>query len=272
MKIAGNICLLGLIVLCTGCVARTYGLNEEQQIIAEEKYALSPGLNLVDGEPWWNTSKVLARCILAPITLGISELALREDREYPYQKYSKELTQSAIQQVSKKYPNYHAVVDIFFAYCNIDPEFYKMFRDCAQEMGYVDTQKEYWELMYVSGTSIVQTHMKDVFRVSNGSQFTKSYDALEYCASNSNEVKKSLSLIRESLNQHSSRSNYGDLSITTNTYGLGTHADQYGRPVKFEVIGQPNADTSLLNVTPNAYGLGVHQDQFGRPVQATPGW
>jgi hypothetical protein len=55
-------------------------------------------------------------------------------------------------------------------------------------------------------------------------------------------------------------------------YGLGVHSDQYGRPVKWEVQGNPEADTSLLRVQQNTYGMGVHSDQYGRPVRLRPAW
>jgi hypothetical protein len=44
--------------------------------------------------------------------------------------------------------------------------------------------------------------------------------------------------------------------------------DQYGRPIKMEVQGQPQVSGELLKVKPNAYGLGVGMDQYGRPVKA----
>lgn len=58
--------------------------------------------------------------------------------------------------------------------------------------------------------------------------------------------------------------------ITPNVYGLGVNSDQFGRPTQYEVIGQPNANTSLLEVKQDAYGLGVGMDQFGRPVKNVP--
>ena len=57
-------------------------------------------------------------------------------------------------------------------------------------------------------------------------------------------------------------------SFRPNAYGLGVGSDQFGRPFRWQVINEPNADTSLLQVKPNAYGLGVGSDQFGRPVRA----
>lgn len=57
-------------------------------------------------------------------------------------------------------------------------------------------------------------------------------------------------------------------SYRPNAYGLGVGSDQFGRPFRWQVINEPNADTSLLQVKPNAYGLGVGSDQFGRPVRA----
>ncbi|MPN30801.1 hypothetical protein SDC9_178272 [bioreactor metagenome] len=64
----------------------------------------------------------------------------------------------------------------------------------------------------------------------------------------------------------------GLLDIQEDAYGLGIGMDQYGRPVKYEVIGQPKANTDLLKVKPNAYGSGVGMDQYGRPVKAKTAW
>lgn len=64
--------------------------------------------------------------------------------------------------------------------------------------------------------------------------------------------------------------NWGTDTVQPNAYGLGTGMNQYGQPVRYQVIGQPDADTSLLQVKPNAYGLGVGMDQFGRPVRVVP--
>lgn len=59
------------------------------------------------------------------------------------------------------------------------------------------------------------------------------------------------------------------LDIKPNKYGQGVNSDQYGRPTKYEVIGDPAADTSLLKVKQDAYGSGVSQDQYGRAVKNT---
>jgi len=64
--------------------------------------------------------------------------------------------------------------------------------------------------------------------------------------------------------------NWGIDTVQPNAYGLGTGMNQYGQPVRYQIIGQPNADTSLLQVQPNAYGLGVGMDQFGRAVRVVP--
>ena len=61
-------------------------------------------------------------------------------------------------------------------------------------------------------------------------------------------------------------------TITPNAYGLGTHMNQYGQPVRL----QPSTPDPYGNYgdsyikTPNAYGLGIHMDQYGRPVTAQP--
>lgn len=59
---------------------------------------------------------------------------------------------------------------------------------------------------------------------------------------------------------------WGTEKITPNTYGPGQNSDQYGRNVKYEVIGQPKADTTTLQVKPKVYG-DQGADQYGRPVK-----
>jgi hypothetical protein len=60
--------------------------------------------------------------------------------------------------------------------------------------------------------------------------------------------------------------------IHPNAYGLGIHSDEYGRPVKYQVQGEPEADTTLLQVKQDAYGPGVGMDQYGRPVKTVPAY
>lgn len=79
-----------------------------------------------------------------------------------------------------------------------------------------------------------------------------------------------LNQILENKNQQNTTQNWGLYTVQPNAYGLGTGMNQYGQPVRYQVIGQPNADTSLLQVQPNAYGLGVGMDQFGRAVRVVP--
>ena len=57
-----------------------------------------------------------------------------------------------------------------------------------------------------------------------------------------------------------------------NAYGPGVHADQYGRPVKWQVQGNSQTDTTLLDVKPNVYGPGIGSDQYGRPVKLKPAY
>lgn len=59
-----------------------------------------------------------------------------------------------------------------------------------------------------------------------------------------------------------------NLSYHPNDYGLGIHSDRFGRPFQWEVMNDPNADTTHLKVKPNAYGFGIGADQYGRPVRA----
>jgi hypothetical protein len=62
-----------------------------------------------------------------------------------------------------------------------------------------------------------------------------------------------------------------NLEIRNNAYGLGVHADQYGRPVDLKPAGQGGGNTSGSYIqTPDAYGPGIHSDQYGQPVQTIP--
>lgn len=64
----------------------------------------------------------------------------------------------------------------------------------------------------------------------------------------------------------------GTLEINNDTYGPGKNSDQFGRPTRYEVIGQPKANTDFMKVKGDAYGDGIGMDQFGRPVKAKPAW
>lgn len=68
--------------------ASKYGLTEEQQIQAFEKYPPG-GLNLEPSNSGFLiTVKVVTRIIICPLTFGISELALMENRESSYLNYA----------------------------------------------------------------------------------------------------------------------------------------------------------------------------------------
>ena len=76
-----------LISLCWGC-ASSYGLTEEQQLQAIEKYPRG-GLNIEPSDSgFMTTMKITGRVLICPLTLGISELALMEDREASFRKYA----------------------------------------------------------------------------------------------------------------------------------------------------------------------------------------
>ena len=76
-----------LILLLCGC-ASTYGLTETQQIEAVKQYPRG-GLNI---EPADNgvmtTIKIVGRVLICPLTLGLSEIALMEEREESFRKYA----------------------------------------------------------------------------------------------------------------------------------------------------------------------------------------
>ncbi len=70
-----------------GC-ASTYGLTEEQQIHAFEKYPPG-GLNLEPSDSGFLiTVKIVSRIIVFPLTFGISEIILVENRESSYLNYA----------------------------------------------------------------------------------------------------------------------------------------------------------------------------------------
>ena len=76
-----------LISLCWGC-ASTYGLTEEQQLQAIEKYPRG-GLNIEPSDSgFMTTMKITGRVLICPLTFGISELALLEEREASFRKYA----------------------------------------------------------------------------------------------------------------------------------------------------------------------------------------
>lgn len=76
-----------LMLFFCGC-ASTYGLTDVQQIQAFEKYPPG-GLNLEPSDSGFGrTVKVVSRILICPLTLGISELVLMENREYSFQNYA----------------------------------------------------------------------------------------------------------------------------------------------------------------------------------------
>ncbi len=76
-----------LISLCWGC-ASTYGLTEEQQLQAIEKYPRG-GLNIEPSDSgFMTTMKITGRVLIFPLTFGASELALLEERETSFRKYA----------------------------------------------------------------------------------------------------------------------------------------------------------------------------------------
>lgn len=77
---------LCLIFLC-GC-ANTYGLNEQQQLLAIEKYPWH-GLNIVPSDSDFMTAmKITGRVLVCPLTLGASEIVLLDEREETFRKYA----------------------------------------------------------------------------------------------------------------------------------------------------------------------------------------
>lgn len=75
-----------LIILC-GC-ANTYNLTEDQQLEAIKKYPRG-GLNIEpDDGVFMTTMKITGRVLVCPLTFGISEILLLNDRETTFLKYA----------------------------------------------------------------------------------------------------------------------------------------------------------------------------------------
>ena len=154
-------CLLGLLagtLLLTGCVASTYRLTPEEQGIALSKYPQSPGLNLVAGEPGWNTAKVAARVVLAPLTLFISEGILCGKRSRPYRLYHDELRDQMIATVGKKYVDFSMICRIGRNYAYFDREFSR--RLTAIDREFPDTREEYWEGVFGLGCDAIDAMLE----------------------------------------------------------------------------------------------------------------
>ncbi|MBQ9789644.1 MAG: hypothetical protein IJW31_08640 [Lentisphaeria bacterium] len=85
------LCLFVTIILLSGCVANTLELSEQEQADAIKKYPRT-GLNLrPDDGAGMVTAKVITRIILLPITIGISEGLLLDERNATFSKYSADL-------------------------------------------------------------------------------------------------------------------------------------------------------------------------------------
>ena len=83
--------LASLLPILSGCIANTYDLSEQEQIKAIEKYPRT-GLNLQPEDGFFSTTgKVLARTILCPLTLAISEGSLLTEREHSFSSYALDL-------------------------------------------------------------------------------------------------------------------------------------------------------------------------------------
>ena len=79
--------LLLFLLFCSGC-ASTYGLTEQQQIQAVEKYPRC-ALNIAPSDSdFMKTVKITGRVFICPLTLGMSEYLLLEDREASFRKYA----------------------------------------------------------------------------------------------------------------------------------------------------------------------------------------
>lgn len=72
--------------------------------------------------------------------------------------------------------------------------------------------------------------------------------------------------LRTSAGPSNTQNNITIYTYKKDAYGLGVHADSYGRPFKWEVKNHPNANSSFLEVTPTGPSTGI--DQYGRTVKA----
>lgn len=148
--------LFGLIagmMLLSGCVANTYRLTPEEQAVALQKYPQPPGLNLVAGEPGWNTAKVATRVVLAPLTLFISEGILCGKRTRPYRLYHDELRDQAIAAFAEKHVDFSIICRIGRNFAFFDEEFSR--RLTAIDREFPDTREEYWERGFVLGCDAI---------------------------------------------------------------------------------------------------------------------
>ncbi|MCQ2396719.1 MAG: hypothetical protein MJ106_03360 [Lentisphaeria bacterium] len=154
MKILQIILTAVVALLLSSCVASTYWLTPQQQEIAREKYPVEPGLNLVEGEPVWNTAKVAARVVLAPVTLFISEGMLCGKRELPYKLYFSELSGIAKAQAGASLVDFDTIVEIGDLQAYLDQES----ADAAKTAlyPYNAMQQEFWTTKYALGQAAIQ--------------------------------------------------------------------------------------------------------------------
>ena len=158
LKRNGLLGLLAGVLLLTGCVASTYRLTPEEQGVALRKYPQAPGLNLVAGETGWNTAKVAARVVLAPLTLCISEGILCNQRSRPYRLYHDELRDQAIAAGGEKHVDFSVVCRIGQNYAYFDKEFSR--RLTAIDREFPDTRTEYWEGVFALGCDAIDAMLE----------------------------------------------------------------------------------------------------------------
>lgn len=147
--------LLAIVALMlSSCVASTYWLTPQQQEIARQKYPVNPGLNLVEGEPGWNTAKVAARVVLAPVTLFISEGMLCNNRELPYRLYFNELSAATKAQVAATLVDFDTIVAIGDLQASLDGEAFNAAQSALYP--YNAMQQEFWTTKYALGQAAIQ--------------------------------------------------------------------------------------------------------------------
>lgn len=250
---------------------------------AQAKYPQDPGLNLVSGEPGWNTAKVISRIVLAPLTLFISEGYLCSVREEPYRRYHSDLVDVAMKAAAGKSTDFSLVCDIAYGYAYLDESFSHFLHECMRR--HPDTREAHWKDIYVAGIVAIDELVEEsslTTEQKNELKFGGSEDAhqarvflaekVEQAVRQLQEQRAAAAAARRANSEDNSQSamhgNPGSSGLTPNAYGPGIHMDAYGRPVQLYTPG--GVPGEHLQIKLNAYGPGVHMDQYGRPVYATP--
>lgn len=241
-----NRAIIAPILLCaslflSGCIASTYRLTPEEQSTALLKYPQSPALNLVDGEPGWNAAKIVARVVLAPLTLCISEGILKEKRERPFRLYHAELRDLAHDEAAKLHADFPLICQLAYNYSYFDDN--AAARLDRNQAANRDTQPDYWEEVYHVGCMAIVALM-DEYGFSETMkadvQFGDGDDAHKTRVMLNDNLERTIRDMEwiKAASQNNPRHQTAEiLEIHLDAYGPGLHSDQYGRPVKLIMPG-----------------------------------